>query len=93
MSFDICHTNTEFLKVLNRSAPINLREIRFHYKFSLETLEEFLENWKGRPALSILTSNHGYENEEYIEIVSRYKNDGVLKDFKCVSIRDMDFSL
>ena len=85
MSFGYEHTDTEFLKVLSRSAPINLREIRFHYKFSLETLEEFLENWRGRPALSILTSNRDYENEEYIEIVSRYKNDGVLKDFRYVN--------
>ncbi|GBC48002.2 hypothetical protein GLOIN_2v1778669 [Rhizophagus irregularis DAOM 181602=DAOM 197198] len=47
----------ELLKILIRSAPTSLREIRFicHVKFSLETLEEFLEKWRGRPALSILT--------------------------------------
>ncbi|CAB4473319.1 unnamed protein product [Rhizophagus irregularis] len=49
-----------------KSAPTNLREIRFFDEFnvSLEVLEEFFEKWKGRPALSILTSNSIYEGED-----------------------------
>src|SRR5207249_6399392 len=47
----------ELLKVLIRSAPTNLKELRFFndFKFSLEALEAFLGKWRGRPALSILT--------------------------------------
>ncbi|CAG8722321.1 4214_t:CDS:2, partial [Rhizophagus irregularis] len=46
--------------------PTNLREIRFFDEFnvSLEVLKEFFEKWKGRPTLSILTSNSIYEGED-----------------------------
>ena len=89
-------TNSEeFLKVLNKSAPINLREVRFlfYFKISLGILEEFLANWKvkRRPALTILTFDHDYEKEEYMELINRYKYYGVLKDFRCVSRCEMDF--
>ena len=51
LHIDNCVNDTngeEFLKVLNRSAPINLREIRFsaYCKISSETLEEFLETMR-----------------------------------------------
>ncbi|CAG8436313.1 11150_t:CDS:1 [Funneliformis mosseae] len=72
------------LNVLVRSAPFNLREIRFfgYFKFSLIILEEFLENWRGRPALLIITSDHDHEKEAYIKIISKYKIDGVIKDYR-----------
>ena len=74
------------LKLLSRSAPTNLREIGFFYYFifSLEALEEFLESWRGRPTLSILTYyyNDNYKEEGYTKIINKYKDDGVIKDLK-----------
>jgi hypothetical protein len=86
----------KLLRALTRSSSTNLREIRFfeHFKFSLETLEEFLENWRGRPALSIFTCDLGYVKEEIVEYeatINRYKNDGVIKDFKFVDKERMHF--
>ncbi|GBB89110.1 hypothetical protein RclHR1_01580011 [Rhizophagus clarus] len=78
-------TGKELLKVLIRSAPTNLREIRFFndFRFPLENLEEFFKNWKGRPALSILTSDILYTGEDYLKLFNKYKNNGVIKDFRC----------
>jgi hypothetical protein len=58
-----------------KTAPINLREIRFFndFKFSLEALEEFLEKWRGRPAISILTADYIYESENYKILIDKYK--------------------
>ncbi|RGB34274.1 hypothetical protein C1646_815491 [Rhizophagus diaphanus] len=52
---EILENRKEILKILIKSAPTNLREIRFFNDFnlSLEVLEEFLEKWRDRPALSI----------------------------------------
>ncbi|RIA80102.1 hypothetical protein C1645_882356 [Glomus cerebriforme] len=75
----ILENGEELLRTLIRSAPINLREIRFFddFKFSLQALEEFLKKWRGRPALSILTSDHIYKGEDYIKLINEYKNDGL----------------
>ncbi|RIA98934.1 hypothetical protein C1645_587756 [Glomus cerebriforme] len=75
------------LEIFIRSAPSSLREIRFfdHFKLSLETLETFLIKWKSRPALSILTSDYIYGEENYTTLINKYKNNGVIKDFSCVS--------
>ncbi|GBB88627.1 hypothetical protein RclHR1_01520012 [Rhizophagus clarus] len=86
----------KLLRALTRSSSTNLREIRFfeHFKFSSESLEEFLESWKERPALSIFTCDLGYKKEEFVEyaeIINRYKNDGVIKDFKFVVKELMHF--
>jgi hypothetical protein len=77
----------ELLKMLIRSAPSNLREIRFLYdfKFSFEAFEEFLEKWRGRPALTILASNPTYKGENYLKLIDKYKYNGVIKDFRCES--------
>ncbi|UZO20243.1 uncharacterized protein OCT59_012669 [Rhizophagus irregularis] len=79
------------LNILIRSAPFNLKEIRFieHSKFSIESLKDFLENWK-RCKLTILTSNTNYEGEDYKELINKYKNDGVIKDFRCESIENVE---
>ncbi len=63
----ILENGEELLKALAKSAPTNLREIRFFndFKFSLKALEEFLEKWKDRPALSILTSDPIYQGDDY----------------------------
>ncbi|EXX63403.1 hypothetical protein RirG_152670 [Rhizophagus irregularis DAOM 197198w] len=87
----------EVLNTLIRSAPTNLKEIRFfdHIKFSLEALEEFLENWKGRP-LSILTSDPLYEGENYVKLINKYKNNGIIKSFRhesSMNVGDMDFKI
>ncbi|PKB99825.1 hypothetical protein RhiirA5_429115, partial [Rhizophagus irregularis] len=78
--------------------PTNLREIRFFNDFniSLEVLEEFFEKWRGRPALSILTSNFTYDGEDYKNLINKYKNNGVIKNFKYVSyvyVEDMNYKI
>jgi hypothetical protein len=73
------------LQILIRSAPINLKEIRFYesdFKFSLESLEEFLKKWRNRPALTILTSDPLYNGEDYKKLIVKYKNDNIIKDFR-----------
>ncbi|CAB4482903.1 unnamed protein product [Rhizophagus irregularis] len=77
----------DLLRLLIRSAPINLREIRFLYdvKFSLKALEEFFEKWRGRPSLTIFTYRSIYKESSYKELINTYKNDGIIKDFKCES--------
>ncbi|GBC32288.1 hypothetical protein GLOIN_2v1764020 [Rhizophagus irregularis DAOM 181602=DAOM 197198] len=82
----------ELLKILIRSAPINLRELRFfnNFKFSLEALEEFLEKWRGRPSLSILSSDSIYEGGDYKNLINKYKNNGVIKAFRCESILNVE---
>ncbi|CAG8639653.1 17302_t:CDS:1 [Rhizophagus irregularis] len=92
---EILENRKEILKILIKSAPINLREIRFFDEFnvSLEVLEEFFEKWRGRPALSILTSNSIYKEEDYKNLIDKYKNNGVIKSFKCESeeyVEDMN---
>jgi hypothetical protein len=82
----IIENGEELLKVLINSTPTNLKEIRFfdYFKFSLENLEEFLGKWRGC-ALSILTSDPLYEGEDYKRLINKYKNYGVIKDFKYVN--------
>jgi hypothetical protein len=77
------------LKLLIRSAPTNLREIRFYddFKFSLPNLETFFKNWSGRPALSLTTNDPIYEGTQYKELINKYKSSGVIKDFKYVVFR------
>ncbi|RIA81234.1 hypothetical protein C1645_837329 [Glomus cerebriforme] len=72
----------ELLKVLIRSAPTNLREIKFFedFRFSLQALGEFLEKWKGRPAFSIFTTDYIYRREDYMNLINKYINVGE-KDF------------
>ncbi|RIA98945.1 hypothetical protein C1645_812118 [Glomus cerebriforme] len=83
----------ELLKILISSAPNYLKEIRFfdHFKFSLESLETFFINWKNRPAISILTSDHIYDGENYLNLIKKYKNNGVIKDFNRVFKIDIYF--
>ncbi|CAG8773582.1 16755_t:CDS:1, partial [Rhizophagus irregularis] len=65
-------------------ASTNLREIRIPYniKFSLKTLETFLEKWKGRPAVSMyLEEAYFYrENNSYMKLFDQYKIEGVIKN-------------
>ncbi|CAB4442345.1 unnamed protein product [Rhizophagus irregularis] len=95
---EILENREEILKILNRSAPTNLREIRFFDEFnvSLEALEEFLEKWRDRPALSVLTSNYNYEGEDYKNLINKYKNNGVIKSFRYESfmnVEDINFKI
>ncbi|CAG8531992.1 4391_t:CDS:1 [Funneliformis mosseae] len=72
----------KLLNVLIKSTPINLSVIGiFDEYFSINILGEFLENWRGRQALSILTSNNEYENEEFAKLIDKYKEEGVIKKF------------
>jgi hypothetical protein len=90
----ILKNGEEILKILIKSAPTNLREIRFFndFKFSLKALKEFLKSWKGC-ALTIITSDTIYEGEDYKELINKYKNDGVIKDFKCESLENIHFKI
>ncbi|EXX50557.1 uncharacterized protein OCT59_010116 [Rhizophagus irregularis] len=83
-------TGDELLKILIRSAPTNLREIRFFndFKFSLNNLEKFFKNWKDRPALSILTTDPIYKGDDYMKLINKYKDNGVIKEFRCDSRND-----
>ncbi|UZO20257.1 uncharacterized protein OCT59_012683 [Rhizophagus irregularis] len=96
---EVLENRKEILKILIKSAPTNLREIRFFSDFnvSLEVLEEeFLEKWRDRPALSILTSNSIYKGEDYKNLINKYKNNGVIKSFKCESyvyVEDINFKI
>jgi hypothetical protein len=79
-------TGEVLLKVLTRSAPTNLREIRFFkdFQFSLQDLEESFKNWKNHhPALTILTSDPLYKGEDYMILINKFKSNGVIKDFRC----------
>ncbi|CAB4426091.1 unnamed protein product [Rhizophagus irregularis] len=73
----------ELLKILVRSAPTNFKEIRFgsEFKFSLEMLKEFLENWRGRSELSLFTIDPIYISGDYAKLINKYKIDKVIKDF------------
>ncbi|CAB4466637.1 unnamed protein product [Rhizophagus irregularis] len=70
--------------VLIREASTNLREIRISYdiKFSLKTLETFLEKWKGRPAVSLYFDNaYFYQKDNlYMKLFDKYKIEKVIKD-------------
>ncbi|CAB4411726.1 unnamed protein product [Rhizophagus irregularis] len=96
---EILENRKEILKILIKSAPTNLREIRFFddFNFSLEVLEEeLLKKWRDRPALSILTSNFIYEGEDYKNLINKYKNNGVIKSFRCepiMNVEDMNFKI
>ena len=71
------------LNALIRAVSTNLREIKIYddIKFSLETLETFFENWRGRTAISIFTYRWYRGDEDYIKLINKYKNDGVIKVF------------
>ncbi|EXX73912.1 uncharacterized protein OCT59_012707 [Rhizophagus irregularis] len=86
----LLNNGEELLKILIKSTPTNLREIVFLYdfNFSLEVLEKFLGKWKGH-ALSILTiTNPAYKAENYVKLINKYKNDGVIKDFRHESYKN-----
>ncbi|GBC38787.2 hypothetical protein GLOIN_2v1764020 [Rhizophagus irregularis DAOM 181602=DAOM 197198] len=82
-SLNFIQPEDELLEIIIRSAPNNLSEIRFFddIQFTLEELETFFDKWKGRPALSMFTSDSIYGEKEYVALIDRYKNDGVIKYF------------
>ncbi|CAB4491917.1 unnamed protein product [Rhizophagus irregularis] len=79
----------KLLRLLIRSAPTNLREIRISgYRFSLKSMKKFLGKWKDRPSLSILYIDYIgkdiYMREDYTKLINEYKSNGIIKDFKNV---------
>ncbi|EXX72960.1 uncharacterized protein OCT59_012785 [Rhizophagus irregularis] len=86
----------DLLKILISSKSTNIEEIRFYgdFKFSLKALEEFLRKWEGC-TLSILTSSYIllsdyiYEEGDYKKLINKYKNNGVIKDFRSESYTDV----
>ncbi|CAB4425950.1 unnamed protein product [Rhizophagus irregularis] len=81
----------ELLKILIRSAPTNLKEIRLgdDFKFSLENLEDFLEKWRSRRAPSIFTIDPIYLREDYKNLIDKYKGEGVIKNFDYLCYLDL----
>ncbi|UZO00044.1 uncharacterized protein OCT59_001298 [Rhizophagus irregularis] len=88
---DTCSLNNgeELLRVLIRSMPTNLKEIRFSrkFKFSLKNLEEFLEEWKGRHALSLFTTGNDID-DDCTKVINEYKREGVIKNFENLAYVD-----
>jgi hypothetical protein len=73
-------------KALIEFAPKSLRTIKFSkddIQFSLNAFEALLKGWKERTSLSIITSNRVCENEEYMEIINKYRNNGMIENFEC----------
>ncbi|GBB88123.1 hypothetical protein RclHR1_14640005 [Rhizophagus clarus] len=88
---EVLEHGKELLNMLIRSSSTSLIEVRLcnRFKFSLKILEEFLEKWRvNRPILSIYTIDSTYKEEDYKELINKYKNDGVIKDFKHVTYMD-----
>ena len=54
-------------------------------------MEELLEKWRGRPALSILTSDTTYKEGDYMKLVNKYKNEGVIEDFRIESYYKINY--
>ncbi|CAG8450210.1 13510_t:CDS:1 [Funneliformis mosseae] len=85
-------------RALTQSAPDNLTEIRFGeifpysgFKFSLKTLDTFFDNWRGRKALSMYACDLEYKKVEYAEIIKKYIDEGVIKEFIRGSLKDAIF--
>ncbi|CAB4402882.1 unnamed protein product [Rhizophagus irregularis] len=77
----------ELLRVLIRSMPTNLKEIRYccKFRFSLENLEEFLKEWKGRQALSLFTTGNDI-SDNCTKVIN--KREGVIEKFENLSYVD-----
>ena len=79
------------LKILARSSPKALRDIRFtiYWRTLANDLELFCENWKGRVPISLHFSYFhiiSYDELDYfaencLGILKKYKRDGVIKDY------------
>jgi hypothetical protein len=86
----ILEYSEELLEILISSTPTKIKEIRFcgDFEFSLEALDKFFEKWEGC-TLSILSSNYTYEGNNYKKLINKYKNNGIIKDFKCESYKNI----
>ncbi|PKC73800.1 hypothetical protein RhiirA1_519438 [Rhizophagus irregularis] len=75
------------LEILVRSAPTNLKEIRFYedFKFSLENLEDFLEKWR-----DINNNNFTKNSPEEVTLSLNYtapsENNGGMNNTRCFGI-------
>ncbi|GBC31904.2 hypothetical protein GLOIN_2v1778669 [Rhizophagus irregularis DAOM 181602=DAOM 197198] len=65
-------------KILFR--PYDTIDFEFNDNFNESSLN-FIQKWRGCP-LSILTSDSIYESEDYKKLIDKYKNDGIIKDFR-----------
>ncbi|GET04914.1 hypothetical protein RCL_jg4851.t1 [Rhizophagus clarus] len=80
---------------------ILLKHVDYHDYFNDNScsysLEEILKKLERPPALPILTSDYIYErDEDYINLINKYKNVGVIKGFRCESVANvvnMDFKI
>ncbi|CAG8641956.1 20026_t:CDS:2 [Rhizophagus irregularis] len=79
----------------NEDSLIFIRTVYENCPLVEKKLEAFLIKWRGRPALSIITSDHVYKEENYVKLINKYKNDGVIKNFNhVVGIIDVvDFAI
>ena len=84
--YNMCSKDGEELfKVLIRSEPTNLNEIRLFDIgwLSSKSLSEFFEKWRGRRAISILTGQCSVR--DYTKLIHKYQKDGVIKRFTCAN--------
>ncbi|CAI2163998.1 14802_t:CDS:1 [Funneliformis geosporum] len=75
----------ELLEIITRSAPIGLHKIKVYknLEISLNSLITFFENWKGRIPLYFHTiMSYSKLNKDYLDIIEKYKNEGILKEYK-----------
>ncbi|GBC05006.1 hypothetical protein RclHR1_00060019 [Rhizophagus clarus] len=70
-------------KILTKLSPNNLFKFKFFSSYvspSLESLEIFLDNWKGGNSLSVKFNNIKH-TEEYSDLIEKYKAKGVISKF------------
>ncbi|RIA85898.1 hypothetical protein C1645_879016 [Glomus cerebriforme] len=72
-------------EILIDSAATCLNYIKFlnYWKISSKDFEKFLENWKGRPPLTLIDAN--YDDFFDSEILEKYKSEGVINRFNVES--------
>ncbi|GBB87646.1 hypothetical protein RclHR1_01410029 [Rhizophagus clarus] len=98
----ICyHTEYEFMdwdslfSMLATSSPISLRKFIFIFPVNrpeLESLKLFFDNWEGRHSMSLIINIEGdyNQNEQLNDLLGKYKEKGVIKEFIRYTYNDDD---
>jgi hypothetical protein len=72
--------------ILSRSSPISLFKFKFNISpkipIKIETLKLFFDNWEGRHPMSLGFFQTDEVKEKYIDLIERYKIEGIVKIFK-----------
>jgi hypothetical protein len=94
-SVDMCSykLGDKLLNILIKSAPHTLYKIQFHsYRFSLESLERFFHDWRGRKSLwfyPVIIEDyiehlfHASDfNDKFLDMIEKYINEGIVKKYE-----------